>query len=296
MAKKTSKKVGKLTMLDVWNYFIKLKEVNNNYYARGNWGQFNAAGKQCFDCVNAIKACGWGVPINVDITANQYDYIADNKATMPDVSINYFYNNAARKGVMANLPADIITHLYSSDLGHIGMYNPSTKEVAEMCAGSVMGIRVAKLSSYSADYWTKWTNGYYFTDSEVKAEEEEEKEDYNENTTPNRFKVKVNGTQVGAYTVYSNAVRKADTVGGVIVDGNNGEVIYTAANNVSTPSVSTRPALIGYETYTVKSGDSLWGIAVRMLGNGNRYKEIAELNGISAPYIIYPNQILRIPM
>ena len=96
MAKKNSKTVGKLTMLDVWNYLVELKEANNNYYVNGKWGQFNKAGKQCFDCVCSIKACGWGIPINVDITADQYDYIAANKATMPDVSINYFYNSLTK--------------------------------------------------------------------------------------------------------------------------------------------------------------------------------------------------------
>lgn len=49
------------------------------------------------------------------------------------------------------------------------------------------------------------------------------------------------------------------------------------------------------KTYTVKAGDSLSKIAKKELGNMNRWKEIASLNGISSPYTIYPNQKLKLP-
>ena len=47
-------------------------------------------------------------------------------------------------------------------------------------------------------------------------------------------------------------------------------------------------------TYTVKSGDSLWGIAVRELGNGFLYEDIKKLNGLES-YMIYPGQVLKLP-
>lgn len=47
-------------------------------------------------------------------------------------------------------------------------------------------------------------------------------------------------------------------------------------------------------TYTVKSNDSLWAIAAKQLGNGNRYKEIKSLNGLSGD-TIYPGQVLKLP-
>lgn len=50
-------------------------------------------------------------------------------------------------------------------------------------------------------------------------------------------------------------------------------------------------------TYTVVSGDTLWGIAKKLLGNGSRWQEIYNLNQdkISNPNLIYPGQVLTIP-
>lgn len=49
--------------------------------------------------------------------------------------------------------------------------------------------------------------------------------------------------------------------------------------------------------YKVKSGDSLFAITKRYTGNGNRWKELYELNKskINNPNLIYPNQVLTIP-
>lgn len=48
-------------------------------------------------------------------------------------------------------------------------------------------------------------------------------------------------------------------------------------------------------TYTVKSGDSLWKISQTFLGNGARYKEIMDLNGMVSQ-TIKPGQVLKLPM
>ena len=45
-------------------------------------------------------------------------------------------------------------------------------------------------------------------------------------------------------------------------------------------------------TYTVKPHDTLWSIALYNLGDGQKYKDIAALNGIPQPYTIKPGQIL----
>jgi len=48
-------------------------------------------------------------------------------------------------------------------------------------------------------------------------------------------------------------------------------------------------------THTVVKGDTLSKIAKRYLGDVKRYKEIAEYNGIKAPYLIHPGEMIRIP-
>ena len=49
--------------------------------------------------------------------------------------------------------------------------------------------------------------------------------------------------------------------------------------------------------HTVEKGDTLWAVAQKTLGDGNRYNEIFEANKpmLSHPDKIYPGQMLRIP-
>ena len=51
------------------------------------------------------------------------------------------------------------------------------------------------------------------------------------------------------------------------------------------------------EFVLIQSGDTLWGIAERVYGNGARYQEIFEANRevIENPDLIYPGQKIRIP-
>ena len=51
------------------------------------------------------------------------------------------------------------------------------------------------------------------------------------------------------------------------------------------------------KTYTVKSGDCLWNIAKKQLGDGSRWKEIHDLNRdkISNPNLIHPGLVLVMP-
>lgn len=64
-----------------------------------------------------------------------------------------------------------------------------------------------------------------------------------------------------------------------------GQVLkINATSNKNTTQNSTR-------TYTVKSGDTLSGIAAKF---GTTYQEIARKNGIANPNIIHPGQVLKI--
>lgn len=61
-------------------------------------------------------------------------------------------------------------------------------------------------------------------------------------------------------------------------------------NNAPLPSTPT-PTVPSGKTYTVISGDTLSGIGAK---TGVDWHYIADLNNITAPYVIYPGQILRL--
>lgn len=67
----------------------------------------------------------------------------------------------------------------------------------------------------------------------------------------------------------------------------------SAPKTTSKPSTTTSKQTV----VTVKKGDTLWGIAERMLGSGTRWREIYEANKniIKNPNLIYPGQKLVIP-
>nr|WP_323183173.1 LysM peptidoglycan-binding domain-containing protein [Streptomyces phaeochromogenes] len=47
-------------------------------------------------------------------------------------------------------------------------------------------------------------------------------------------------------------------------------------------------------TYTVRTGDTLWSIAATKLHDGNRWRELAQLNGLKSESIT-PGQELKLP-
>ncbi len=48
-------------------------------------------------------------------------------------------------------------------------------------------------------------------------------------------------------------------------------------------------------TYTVRAGDTLSIIAREQLGDIARWPELADVNGITSPYTIFPGQVLKLP-
>lgn len=162
---------------------------SNTVYKNGKWGQFDSQGRQQFDCVCAIKAYGWEVPLGVDITRNQYSYIANNKTEVPDETIGSIYAKASRKSTnMSTVPTDRPYLVYMGN-SHIGVAYHG--RVREMCAGSVMNARETDLTAQS---WNKWSDLYWAEDS-IDAPAPKE---------PELFRV-----QVGSFLVKANAIKRA---------------------------------------------------------------------------------------
>jgi LysM repeat protein len=69
---------------------------------------------------------------------------------------------------------------------------------------------------------------------------------------------------------------------------------WVAVDALTVVGTSSGGSAESYETYTVKKGDTLWGIAQAKLGNGARYPEIKTLNGLTSD-TIKTGQKLKIP-
>ena len=70
---------------------------------------------------------------------------------------------------------------------------------------------------------------------------------------------------------------------------NYGEVQAIVNQKVGTTHTSSK------RYYTVVKGDTLWAIAQKYYGDGNKYKDIAKANNLSNPDIIHAGQKLLIP-
>ena len=94
-------------------------------------------------------------------------------------------------------------------------------------------------------------------------------------------KVKINLKQYRAYGTKTVTVQPAKTSGGTA----------TATVKAAPRPTTTAPKAA---TYTVKSGDCLWNIAKKQLGNGADYTKIYNLNKdkIKNPNLIYPGQVV----
>jgi len=87
-------------------------------------------------------------------------------------------------------------------------------------------------------------------------------------------------------------------VDGNAVDQETKEKIILAMGNVEGIAAVEDNAGGGGTFHTVEKGDTLWAIAEKTMGNGTKYTEIFEANKpmLTDPDLIYPGQVLRIPV
>ena len=87
-------------------------------------------------------------------------------------------------------------------------------------------------------------------------------------------------------------------VTGDAVDQETKEKILLAMGNVEGVAAVNDQAGGGGTFHTVEKGDTLWAIAEKTMGNGSKYQAIFEANKpmLKDPDVIYPGQVLRIPV
>lgn len=97
------------------------------------------------------------------------------------------------------------------------------------------------------------------------------------------YTVTENGGEEGDFYVDLNfkEYRSLDGVTAVISDG-------------SVKEETVREVKETAKTHTVKKGDCLWNIAKEELGAGERYTELAKLNGLSYPYTLSVGQVIKL--
>jgi len=114
------------------------------------------------------------------------------------------------------------------------------------------------------------------------------------------------GDGAGAWSTHTNAKGEVARMTpppdrNFVMYGADGAAMWSSGTMTDTPMAADGPAAapvaeqISAQTYTVEAGDTLWAIAERFYGDGNRYLEIAGASGISNPDMVNVGQVLTIP-
>lgn len=74
----------------------------------------------------------------------------------------------------------------------------------------------------------------------------------------------------------------------------NANSAVTSPKKVATVEQNRASNKITASTHTVKSGETLWAICQKELGDGSKYKEIAALNNLSNPNLIKVGQVIKL--
>ena len=89
-------------------------------------------------------------------------------------------------------------------------------------------------------------------------------------------------------------VQRGDTLSGIAAKYGTTYQKLASYNGIANPNVISVGQKIKIPGSGVKSGDSLWAIAAKQLGDGSRYNEIKTMNGLTSN-TIYAGQTLKLP-
>ncbi len=211
-------------MSKLWDYLQDILAMPTKY-ALGKFGQ-KEDDKLLYDCVCLIKSYAW--------CSGKAGSIPKYKANnIPDDWLGNLYVYADKKSTnMGELPKEGIWLVYLNN-EHIGVYNAATGTVVECCAGGTMKVVERDLHHYDGTKfaWNKWSDLYWCPQSEIRntrstirkfeetlSEPDEEANEPNEETQKlvedmiKPDEVVYERVQIGAFTVKSNAVRRANEV------------------------------------------------------------------------------------
>ena len=260
-----------------------------------------------FDCVCLIKALLWGWSGDKNKSYGGATYASNG---VPDIGADTMITKCTGVSTSGWANMQVGEALWCS--GHIGIYignglavecTPSWKNKVQVTAVKNIGTK----AGYNARTWTKHGKLPYVTyTGETITTPSTGGTNQSTTTTSGSLKVGsiVNFTGTKHYSS-SNATSGVSCKPGkakitsiaagakhpyhLIKESGGGSTVY---GWVDAADISTGDS--GYETYTVVSGDTLWGIAQKKLGSGTRYKEIMTLNGLTSS-TIRVGQVLKIP-
>ena len=220
-------------------------------------------------------------------------WIAQYNTTL-DYKGNYFLWQYTNSGRVAGIPTNVDLNYLGSDMGEIAPQPPITDNHTYIVkAGDTLwDIAQSQLGNGSRYKEIMALNG--LTSDIIQPGQVLKLPTGNNNTgsgSASMYTVKAGDTlwdiaqtQLGNGSRYKEITALNGLTNNIIQPG---QILKLPVGNDSDGSGFT-------STYTVKTGDTLWDIAQKLLGNGTRYKELVSLNNLHSN-IIYPGQVLKIP-
>ena len=254
-----------------------------------------------FDCVCLIKAILWGWTGDSSKSYGGASYASNG---VPDIGADTMIGKCSDVSTTGWDSMEIGEALWCS--GHIGLYigdglavecTPAWQNKVQITAVKNIGTK----DGYNARKWTKHGKLPYVTYDgvaekpaastgaayqvgdivELTGGKHYASANASSGPTCKPGKAKVTAIAKGAKHPY-HLVRVSG--GGSTVYG------WVDAADIASSSSNAN----GYRTHTVARGDSLWALANTYLGNGSRYKEIMQVNGMRTTTIKI-GQVLKIP-